>query len=138
MLKAKLKWRKGIVFEGENLFGNKIIVDGLKSEGGEEAGIKPTELLLYGIAGCTGIDVVSILKKMRQEFSSLEIEITAHQEKEPPRPFHTIEIKYIVRGDGIDPGKLAEAIRLSQEKYCAVSLTVANETQVNTSFEIVP
>lgn len=138
MVKAKLKWSGGIKFEGENAFGNKIIVDGAKSGGGEESGIKPTELLLYGMAGCSGIDIVKIMEKMRQKLSSLEIEITAHQNEEYPKPFHTIEIKFIVRGENIDPKKLARAIELSEEKYCVVSQTVANVTQINSSFEIVP
>ncbi|MEW5796792.1 MAG: OsmC family protein [Candidatus Zixiibacteriota bacterium] len=136
MLTAKMNWVGGIKFEGTSVFGHKIVTDGAKEAGGTEAGYKPTELLLYGMAGCTGIDVVKILQKQRQPLTSLEIEITAHQNETYPRPFHTIEVKYIATGPGLDEKKLAQAIELSESKYCVVSQTVQRETKVVTSYEI--
>jgi len=138
MLNAKMTWAGGLKFEGISAFGHKIATDGSKEAGGHEDGYKPTELLLYGIAGCTGIDVVRILEKQKQPLSSLEIEITAHQSDNYPRPFHTIEVKYIAFGQGLDEKKLAKAIELSESKYCVVSQTVQRETKVVTSYEIRP
>ncbi len=138
MLSAKMKWAGGLKFEGTSAFGHKIVTDGSREAGGEEAGYKPTELLLYGIAGCAGIDIVRIMEKQRQKLTSLEIELTAHQNKDYPKPFHTIEVKYIARGENIDPNKLAKAIELSEDKYCVVSQTVKNVTTVKTDFEILP
>ncbi|MFZ5979342.1 MAG: OsmC family protein [Candidatus Zixiibacteriota bacterium] len=137
MVTTTMKWTGGLKFEGKSAFGHKIVTDGAKDAGGEEAGYKPTELLLYGIAGCAGIDVVRILEKQRQKLISLEIEITAHQNEDYPRPFHTIEVKFIARGENIDPNKLAKAIEMSEDKYCVVSQTIKNETKIVTSFEIV-
>ncbi len=136
MMTAKMTWTGGIKFEGTGAFGHKIVTDGAKGSGGGEEGYKPTELLLFSIASCTGVDVVHILKKQRQQLTSLAIEVTGHQSESYPKPFHTVEVKYILKGDNLDPAKVAKAIELSETKYCAVSQTVENAGKVVTSFEI--
>ena len=136
MLKAKMSWAGGLKFEGTSVFGHPIITDGGKPAGGNEEGYKPTELVLYGLAGCAGIDIVRILEKQRQELTSLEIELIAHQGDDYPRPFHTVEVKFIARGNNLDEKKLAKAIELSEAKYCVVSQTLKSETVVTTSYEI--
>lgn len=136
-MQIKMNWAGGIKFEAINVFGHKMITDGSKEAGGDEAGFKPTELLLYAVAGCTGIDVVRILEKQRQKLESLEIEVVAHQDKDYPRPFHTIEVKYRAKGENLDPKKLAMAIELSEAKYCVVSQTIQAESEVKTSYEII-
>jgi putative redox protein len=102
--------------------------------GGEN--ISPSQMLLLGLAGCTGMDVVSILQKKRQAIRDVEVQITAHQPDEYPKPYHTIEIKYIVKGDNIDPNAVERAIELSEEKYCIVSQSLQNEVKIETSFEV--
>jgi len=97
---------------------------------------KPAELLLFSIAGCTGVDIVRILEKQRQKLESLEIEVIAHQNDKYPKPFHTIEVKYLFKGDNLDPNKVAKAIELSESKFCVVSQTVEIPGKVTTSFEI--
>ena len=131
-----MNWVGGIKFEGTAAFGHKIVTDGSKQAGGEEAGYKATELLLFGIAGCTGVDVVRILEKQRQKLESLEIEVIAHQNDKYPKPFHTIEVKFKFKGDNLDPNKVAKAIELSESKYCVVSQTVEIPGKVSSSFEI--
>lgn len=133
---ASMKWKGGLKFEGVGQFGNITITDGGKKAGGNEEGAKPTELLLYAIAGCTGIDVVRILEKQRQELTGLEIVMDAHQQDEYPKPFHTIEVKYIFHGKNLDDKKLAKAIELSESKYCVVSQTIKEETKIVVSHEI--
>ncbi|MCK6626086.1 MAG: OsmC family protein [Anaerolineae bacterium] len=98
--------------------------------------ISPTQLLLLGLAGCTGMDVVSILQKKRLALRSVEVFIAAHQPDDYPKPYHTIEIKYVVKGDNIDAAAVQRAIELSKEKYCIVSQTLQNEVKIQTSFEI--
>ena len=137
MIDVKMRWAGGIRFEGEGAFGHTIITDGARQSGGEEAGFKPTELVLYGIASCTGIDVVRILEKQRQKLTSLEIEVKAHQNDSYPKPFHTFEVKFVARGENLDENKLAKAIELSESKYCVVSQTMQSEAKVTTSFEII-
>ncbi len=136
MLTIKTTWQGGLKFEGTGVFGNKVVTDGAKKVGGNEEGAKPTELLLFGVAGCTGMDVLKMLEKMRQKVTHFELEVTGRQPDEYPKPFEVIEIKYIFRGEDLDHKKLEQAITLSQEKYCAVSLTAAMECKVVTSYEI--
>ncbi len=136
MISVKMNWTGGIKFEGQGAFGHTIITDGSKAVGGEEAGFKPTELLLFGIASCTGVDVVRILEKQRQQLTALEIQVIAHQNEDYPKPFHTFEVKFIARGRDLSETKLAKAIELSEEKYCVVSQTMVEKAKVTTSYEI--
>lgn len=137
MVQIEMKWAGGLKFQGTSAFGHHIITDAAVAAGGEEAGFKPTELLLYGIAGCTGIDVVRILKKQRQQLTSLKIQVSGRQREDYPKPFHTIEVKYIASGKDLDRQKLAQAIELSERKYCVVSQTVQHESRIVSSFQIV-
>lgn len=136
MMKTTMTWKGGLKFEAKGQFGHTIVTDGAKAGGGEESGHKPTELLLWGIAGCTGIDVIRILEKQRQKVTSLEIEVIGHQPDQYPKPFHKIEVKYRFTGENLDPKKVASAIELSESKYCVVSQTVKIPGEVVTSFEI--
>jgi putative redox protein len=136
MMKTSMTWQGGLKFRGTGQFGHTIVTDGSRQAGGEEDGHKPTELLLFGIAGCTGIDVIRILEKQRQKVTALEIEVIAHQPEEYPRPFNRIEVKYHFRGENLDPKKVAMAIELSESKYCAVSQTVSCSGEIATSFDI--
>jgi putative redox protein len=137
MVEAKLKWAGGLKFDGTSVFGLPISTDGTKKSGGTEQGYGPTELVMFGLAGCTGVDVVKILEKMRQKLTGLEIEVNAVQPDEYPKPFNKIEVKYILRGQGLDKTKVEQAIELSEEKYCAVSLTLKGVANFKTSYEII-
>jgi putative redox protein len=137
MLQAKMKWAGGLKFEGDTAFGHKIVTDGAKKAGGGEEGYKPTELILFSLIGCTGIDVVLILKKMRQQISGVEIEVTASQPDQYPKPFNKIDVKYIFRGKELNRDKVEQAVKLSEEKYCAVSLTLRGVARISSSIEII-
>ncbi|MFH2035656.1 MAG: OsmC family protein [Candidatus Zixiibacteriota bacterium] len=136
MLSAKMKWTGGLKFEGVSGFGLPIATDGAKSAGGSESGYKPTELVLYGLAGCTGIDVVRIIEKQRQELNGLEIEVDAYQPENYPKPFNKIEIKFIFTGKNLNRAKVEQAVSLSEEKYCVVSQTLAGVARIVSSIEI--
>jgi putative redox protein len=138
MITATLNWTGGKRFEGTSAFGHTIVTDTTKASGGQESGYKPSELLLYAVAGCTGVDVVGILQKQRQELTSLEVEVTGTQPDDFPKPFKNVEIRYRARGKDLDPEKVAQAVELSMTKYCMVSLTVKQETRVTTAIEILP
>jgi len=137
MMEAKMKWTDGIRFEGTSVFGHKIATDGAKSVGGREDGYKPTELVLFSVAGCTGVDVVRILEKMKQEVTGLEIEVKAFHPDEYPKPFKRIEIHYIFTGKALDEKKVAKAINLSEEKYCMVSQSLKGMANIITSYKII-
>ena len=126
---ASARWTgEKLNFIGTSYKGHKIEM------GGEH--ISPTQMLLLGLAGCTGMDVVSILQKMRQAVTGVDVQITAHQPDDYPKPYHTVEVKYIVKGDNLDPIAVERAIGLSVEKYCIVSQTLQREVELKTSFSV--
>jgi len=137
MVEAKVKWAGGLRFDGTSAFGSPISIDSVKNDNGDEQGYKPTELVMFGLAGCTGVDVVNILGKMRQKLTGLEVEVKASQPDEYPKPFNKIDVKFIFRGENLDRAKIEKAISLSEEKYCAVSLTLKGVAAVKTSYEII-
>ncbi len=96
----------------------------------------PSQLMLIGLAGCTGMDVVSILQKKRQEITNVEVRVTGQNPDTYPKPYQTIELKFIVQGKNLDPKAVARAIQLSEEKYCVVGQTLQNKAEIKTAFEI--
>mgnify|MGYP003551402367 FL=1 len=137
MVKATMKWAGGLKFQGKSAFGHTIVTDAAKADGGDEAGFKPSELMLYSLAGCTGIDIVRILEKQKQQISALEIELAAEQPTEYPKPFKEIEIRYTIRGKNLDSQKVARAIELSEQKYCTVGLTIQQSTPLKSTYKVV-
>jgi putative redox protein len=137
MVKAKMKWAGGLKFEGTSAFGHKIVTDASKADGGDESGYKPSEMLLFSLAGCTGIDIVRILEKQKQQLTALEIELVGQQPDEYPKPLEAIEIKFTARGKNLDPQKVARAIELSEQKYCTVGLTLQNKIKITSSYKVV-
>lgn len=104
-----------------NLDGHTIITDASESIGGNDLGPRPKQLLLAGLIGCTGIDVVLILKKMKVEFDDLSIEVEAENTEEPPKVYKTIHLTYRFKGKNLPRNSIERAVSLSQEKYCGVS-----------------
>ena len=101
--------------------GHHVIMDALPEVGGENSGPRPKELLLASLAGCTGMDVVSILKKMKVELESFNIEVEADLTEEHPKQYSKMHITYMFKGENLEMEKLKKAVDLSQEKYCGVS-----------------
>lgn len=99
-------------------------------------GMKPSELLLSALGACTGVDVAGILEKKRQPLTSLRMEVSGEQDADPPWTFRKIHIKYIVKGDGLTPQAVSQAIQLSEEKYCSVAATLSGKAKITTEFEI--
>lgn len=115
-------------YEGLDAKGNVI-----KMGGGS---FSPSELLLMGVAGCTGMDVKSILVKKKVDFKSIEIEVTGHQPTQYPKPYRIVNIHFKVTGENIPENAVERAIYLSAEKYCIASQTLKEPTEVTTSFEV--
>ncbi len=104
-----------------NESGNSIEMDGSPAIGGENLGARPMEAVLMSLAGCSSIDVISILKKMKQEVTDYDVEVTAERRDEIPSIFTKIHMKFIVKGKNIEEEKVKRAAQLSAEKYCSVS-----------------
>jgi putative redox protein len=117
--------------------GPRIVVDVPEDEGGENNGPTPMELLLMSQAGCTGMDVISILRKQRQQVTGYHIRIHGIRADQHPRVYVEIEVEHVVTGHQIDPGALKRAIELSETKYCSVSRTLAGTANITSSYRII-
>ena len=136
MKRARVKWVENFKFLGTAPSGHSIALDGPTEIGGEGSAVKPGELTLIALGGCTGIDVVSILKKMRVDFNSFEIVVDAEPRAEHPKSWEKIHVKYIITGPGIDESKVKKAIELSEEKYCSVSAMLKAGAEISYDYEI--
>lgn len=136
-MNISMDWQGGLKFTGTSRFGHEISTDGSKKAGGSEDGYQPLELLLFGLAGCTGIDVVLIAQKMKQEISGLKINIEAEQKEDHPRFISKANIEYVFTGKHLKPEMLEKAIALSEEKYCSVGTTLAGVTKITHTCKII-
>ncbi|MFO7614558.1 MAG: OsmC family protein [Bacteroidales bacterium] len=121
-MKAKIdcSWKKGMAFEAD-VNGFKILLDADPAVGGENQGPRPKPLTLASLAGCTGMDVISILKKMRIEPVYFNISVEGELTEEHPKYYHKIHLVYELKGEGVDYDKVEKAVNLSQERFCGVS-----------------
>ncbi|MBU0580735.1 MAG: OsmC family protein [Candidatus Margulisbacteria bacterium] len=110
-------------------------MDALPEHGGQGQGILPKQLVLAGLAGCTGMDVVSILKKMRQSWQEFQIKVNAEKSTTHPIVFTKVHIKYIFKGVELDKEKVEKAVRLSQEQYCGVGAMLRKATEISWEIE---
>lgn len=115
-----LAWIDGMSFEAD-VAGYKLRLDSDPEHGGMNKGPKPKPLMMVALAGCTGMDVVSLLKKMRVDFDTLNIRVEGDLAEEHPKKFEKMKITYELKGRSIDRGRVEKAVALSQEKYCGVS-----------------
>jgi putative redox protein len=118
-----LAWKKGMAFETE-LYGHKLTVDADQSNGGQDLGPRPKALMLIALAGCTGMDIVSMLAKMRVELADLNIKVDGEVTEEHPKHFTSMHITYEFWGKDLPMDKLEKAVSLSDERYCGVSATL--------------
>jgi putative redox protein len=117
-MEANVIWKQRMSFEGTAESGFKVPLGTSPSVGGEEDGFRPLELIAIGIAGCTSMDVVSILKKKHQELDSFEVKISAELATEHPKVFTSLRIEYFLSGTDISQEAVERAVQLSAEKYC--------------------
>jgi putative redox protein len=123
------QWKGDMKFDSE-VNGHHIIIDALPEVGGSDAGPRPKSLMLTALAGCTGMDVVSILKKMRVEVESFNIEVSAEETEEHPKHFTSMHIIYHFGGKDLPLDKLEKAVELSQDRYCGVSFMYRKAMEV--------
>jgi putative redox protein len=136
-MNAKVTYVKGLQFVGDAESGHAMIMDGDKSVGGENTGPRPMELLLIAAGGCSGMDVISILKKKRQNVTALEINVSGQKAEEYPKKFTEITVEFIVKGKRIEESAVKRAVELSMTKYCSVKATLEGTAKVNYSFTII-
>ena len=136
-MKCRIKWLDHMSFVGESDSGHSVVMDGAPDAGGRNLGVRPMEMLLLGLGGCTAFDVVSILQKSRQKIVDCEVEIEAERTEEIPRIFTSIHIHFIVSGKDLDENKVAKAVELSADKYCSASRMLEKVAEITHDFEVV-
>jgi putative redox protein len=125
-------------FVGQADSGHAVVMDTVTASGGGDSAVRPNELLLIGLAGCTGMDVISILRKKRQPVAGLEVIVTAELTQAPPKRLMGFHVEYRVRGAGVDPAAVRRAIELSESLYCSVGTTLREPATIASSFTILP
>ncbi|WP_337882806.1 OsmC family protein [Chromobacterium haemolyticum] len=135
-MKARLKWVDGVCFLGESGSGHAVVMDGAPEGGGRNLGPRPMELLLLGTAGCTSYDVITILKKARQQVSDCWVEIEAERAEEEPKVFTRIHFHFVVTGRDLKAETVERAIKLSAEKYCSASIMLGKTADISHDFEL--
>lgn len=136
-MKARAKWVEGMAFMGEAGSGHAVMMDGAPDYGGRNIGIRPMEMLLIGLAGCTGFDVVSILKKGREAVTGCEVEVEAVRAASDPKVFTKIHLAYRITGKGLSQAKAERAVTLSKEKYCSASIMLGATAEMTYSLDVI-
>ncbi|MBS1253983.1 MAG: Protein YhfA [Anaerolineales bacterium] len=134
MPEARIKWLEKRQFVGTDSSKHSVVMSSQDEE--NATGMKPAELLLVSLGGCTAYDVVNILEKKRQQVTDFEIIVTGEQESDPPWPYRKIHLEYVFHGAGLSEKAVAQAIALSEGKYCSVSATLKGKAEITTSYRI--
>lgn len=135
---AKITWHDKVHFSATGDSGHTVLIDGPPDAGGENRGVRPMELVLMGLGGCSSFDVVTILKKSRQAVSGCTTELDAERADGVPAVFTRIHLHFRVSGQGLDPAKVARAVHLSADKYCSAAIMLARAgVEITHDYEIV-
>ncbi len=126
------EWQGGGTFIGRNPSGGTVQMGKLS----DKPGISPMEMILAGVAGCTGVDIVDILGKKRQPVKALKVKVRGKKREEYPKIFTEIEVTYLIWGENIDPHAVERAIQLSEEKYCSVSAMLRQTVEIHSNYQI--
>ena len=136
-MKARVKWVEDATFLAESGSGHTLVMDGPPDHGGRNLGVRPMEMLLLGMGGCTAFDVMLILKKSRQPVTDCEVMLSADRADAEPKVFTRIHVHFIVTGQGLKEKQVARAVSLSAEKYCSASIMLGRAgVEISHDYEI--
>lgn len=136
-MKARIKWVEKVTFLAESGSGHAVVLDGAPDDGGRNLGVRPMEMLLMGLGGCSAFDVVLILRKGREKVSDCVVELEAERAETDPKVFTRIHMHYKVAGRELAPAKVERAIKLSAEKYCSASAIMAKTAVITHDWEVI-
>lgn len=136
-METQLKWAGNAAFIGRASSGHTVVMDGPAEGGGRNLGPRPMEMLILGMGACSTYDVVSILKKSRQEITDCEVKITSQRADSDPKVFTDIQLHFIVSGKDLKEKQVERAIKLSAEKYCSASIMLGATANITHDFEII-
>ena len=136
MVKAKITYSGGMQFIASADSGHAVVMDADAEVGGSNTGSRPMELLLMGIGGCSGMDIISILKKKKQQVTGLEANVSGTMADNYPHKYTEISIEFIVRGKAVSEEAVKRAVQLSMDKYCSVKATLEGSAKIAFSYKI--
>jgi len=137
-MKASIRWIDDVTFLAESGSGHTVVIDGPESEGGRNIGVRPMEMMLMGLGGCTSFDVMKMLKKARQPVTDCVAQIEAQRADDVPSVFTDIHIHFVITGQGVKESHVKRAIDLSAEKYCSASIMLGRGgVNITHDYEIV-
>jgi putative redox protein len=137
MNRTVVEYAGGMAFRGSGTSGHEVRMDANRKVGGEDSAPRPVEVLLCALGGCTGMDVVSALRKMKTEPTALRIEIDDERAPEYPKVITKLHLTYVIEGD-VPEGNVAKAIDLSLAKYCPIANTLAGVARITSEYRVVP
>lgn len=135
-MQARVKWVENALFLGESGSGHAVVMDGPPDSGGRNLGVRPMEMLLLGMGGCTAFDVVHILRKGRHEVLDCEVELEAERAESDPKVFTKVHIHFKVKGKNLSATAVERAVHLSAEKYCSASIMLGKTATITHDYEI--
>ncbi len=135
-MKAKIKWVEGMMFMGQSGSGHAVVMDGPPDLGGKNMGIRPMEMMLMGLGGCTAFDVMLILQRSRQEVTDCVAELSAERAETNPKVFTKIHIHFVVTGKNLKEKMVKRAVELSATKYCSASIMLAQTVDITHDYEM--
>lgn len=136
-MKARVKWVEGAMMVGESGSGHAVVMDGAPEFGGRDLGVRPMEMLLLGLGGCTEFDVVHILKRGRHDITSCEVEIEAERAEKDPKIFTRIHVHFKVAGPCLTDKIVSRAVHLSAEKFCSASIMLGRVAEITHDYEVI-
>jgi putative redox protein len=136
-MKGTITLQEGSTFEGVAGSGHQVTMDVAPEVGGRNLGLRPMEMVLLGLGGCTAIDVLHMLRKGRQPITDMRVEVDAERADNVPKVFTRIHLHFVLTGVGLDPHKIERAINLSASKYCSASMMLNKTAEITHDFEIV-
>ncbi len=136
-MKARVKWFENAMFIGESGSGHAVVMDGAPEAGGRNLGVRPMELLLIGMGGCSSFDVVHILRKGRHDVRDCEVTLEAERAETDPKVFTRVHLHFVVTGKGLTDAIVERAVRLSAEKYCSASIMLGKAATITHDFVVV-
>ncbi|HLZ09383.1 MAG TPA: OsmC family protein [Chloroflexota bacterium] len=137
LMEGKVEWREGMTFAATSGSGHSITLDAAPLAGGEERGPQPMELLLLGLGGCTGMDVVSILRKMRQDVTGYEVQVRGERAADHPKVFTHITVEHVIRGRNLSAEAIRRAVELSATRYCSAAAMLGTVAKIEESYRMI-
>lgn len=136
-MQAKIKWVEDMMFMGQSGSGHAVVMDGPPALGGKNMGIRPMEMMLMGLGGCTSFDVMLILQRSRQQVTDCVAELSAERAETDPKVFTKIHIHFVITGINLKEKMVQRAVELSATKYCSASIMLAQSVEITHDYEII-